>query len=118
MNKTIVLLYNVSEILITPVNKATTRKSKLDKLENAIQSFLEVNISPFLISKHMFSRIIEEINHKLRKSYQNIYLVQRIPLITILMDNSFLPETKTSCTLQLNSLFHPKVTLQLYNVLS
>lgn len=58
----------MSEILITQVNKGTTLKSKSDKFENAIQSLLEGNISPFLISKHMFGRVLAEINHKLRKS--------------------------------------------------
>lgn len=45
---------NVSEILITQVNKATTLNSKFDKLENAIQSLLKGNISPILISKHVW----------------------------------------------------------------
>lgn len=69
----------MSEILITQVNKATTLKSKLDKLENAIQSLLEGNISPFLISKHMFGRVLAEINHKLKISYQKLYLVHTDP---------------------------------------
>lgn len=70
---------NLSEILITQVNKATTLMSKLDKLENPIQSLLEGNISPFLISKHMFGRVLAEINHNLRKSYQKFYLVHTDP---------------------------------------
>lgn len=101
---------NVSEILITQVHKAPTLKSKLDKLENAIQSLLEGNISPFLISKHMFGRfLLRKSIISLENLTRNFIWYTPIHPITILMDNSFLPESKTSSTLQLNSLFHPKV---------
>lgn len=83
---------NVSGILIIQANKATTLKSKLDTFENTIQSLLEGNISHFLVSRHQFGRVIAEINHKLRKSYQEIFFLVHA-LITILTDNSFLPET-------------------------
>ncbi|XP_062603682.1 uncharacterized protein LOC134265486, partial [Saccostrea cucullata] len=67
---------NVSEILINQVNQATLLRSKFTKLENAVENLLEGKISPFLIPKHILSKVISNIRHKLRKSYQKFYLVQ------------------------------------------
>lgn len=52
----------------------------------------------------MRKSIISSENHN-----RHFILYIRIPLITVLMDNSFLPETQTSYTVRFNSLFHLKV---------
>ena len=66
---------NISEIRINQVSQAITLRTKF-KLESAVESLLEEELTPFFVPKHVLSKEIANIRYTLQKSYQKFYLMQ------------------------------------------
>ena len=67
-------IINISGILIKQVDKTNMLRSRLGKLELAVQSLVEGKITPFLIDRTVLSHVIRSIHSKLKKSYKQFYL--------------------------------------------
>ncbi|CAC5387891.1 unnamed protein product [Mytilus coruscus] len=112
-------MVNISQILITLTNNFNVLKSNLLQLQNAFQSLVEGQISPFLIPKHDFSRTLHHIQSTLNKKYPGFYLTHSHPSYYYTTSNFIFTRNFSSLfiTVQFPVSSHAQ-PLQLYKIIS
>ena len=70
---------NISSIILKQVDKTNILRSKLNKLELAVQSLVEGKLTPYLLSREILSDVLHNIKSRMSKSYSQFHLTHLNP---------------------------------------